>query len=326
MASHHTSDTSGGKTLIILNPHAGGGRAGRLWSKIEPLLWRELGNLVVAMTQRPEEVAEHLDKARASGLTRVIAIGGDGTQHALVNELIKLNRQYPEEPLMTFGNLPIGTGRDWARTLGIPFRPADAVEWIKAAHPALIDVGVLRTGLATPDRNFLNIASAGISGEIDAHVNRLLVRRPWTFYQATVQALLRYRPPRVKVRLDGKNWYDGPAYIVAVANGQSFGHGMRVAPNARYDDGLFDVVLVEGMPRARILRALNTVYSGAHIYRGDVHVSQARQVEVEHAGGEPLPLDLDGEAAQVGRVRFEVLQAALSVLTGPHPKTGPQAG
>src|SRR5260221_10180808 len=92
------------KTLIILNPHAGSGRAGRLWSEIEPLLWQELGELVVAVTEHPDEVAQHLEKARSAGLTRVIAIGGDGTNYALINELIRLNKKYPGEPPMTFGN------------------------------------------------------------------------------------------------------------------------------------------------------------------------------------------------------------------------------
>src|SRR6185369_4330955 len=100
------------KTLIILNPHAGSGRAGRLWSQIEPLLWKELGELVVAITEKPQDVAQHLEKAHAADLKRVIAIGGDGTNHALVNELIRLNKRYPDEPPMTFGSLPIGTGRD----------------------------------------------------------------------------------------------------------------------------------------------------------------------------------------------------------------------
>src|SRR5947207_6621797 len=96
-------------TLIILNPHAGSGRAGKLWTQIEPLLWKELGELVVAITERPQDVAQHLEKARDAGLTRVIAIGGDGTNHALVNELVRLNHRYPGEPPMTFGQLPIGT-------------------------------------------------------------------------------------------------------------------------------------------------------------------------------------------------------------------------
>lgn len=297
--------------MIILNPNAGSGLAGRLWSKIEPLLWKELGALVVAVTQRPEEVAEHLDKARAAGLNRVIAIGGDGTNHALINELLRLNRENPSEPPMTFGSLPIGTGRDWARTLGIPLTPVEAVRWIKTARPAPVDVGMLTT--PTYRHHFLNIASVGISGEIDRRVNSLKVRRPWTFYASTLAALTRYRPPHMTVRLDGATWYDGPTYLVAIANGQNFGHGMRIAPQARYDDGLFDVVLAEGVPRLRIMRALNSVYSGKHVGRQDVHIARARTVEIESADG-LLPLDLDGEYRTGQPVRFEVLANALNVL------------
>src|SRR5260221_3619784 len=125
--------TNSGRTLIILNPHAGSGRAGKVWAQIEPLLWKELGELVVAVTQHPKDVAEHLYKARAAGLTRVIAIGGDGTNHVLINELLQLNREDPNGAKMTFGSIPIGTGRDWARALGIPFSPEEAVKWIKSA-------------------------------------------------------------------------------------------------------------------------------------------------------------------------------------------------
>jgi diacylglycerol kinase (ATP) len=306
-------------TLIILNPHAGSGRAGKLWSKIEPLLWQELGELVIAVTQRPEEVAAHLDKARAAGLTRVIAIGGDGTNHALVNELIRLNRSDPSDPQMTFGSLPIGTGRDWARTLGIPFTPADAVRWIKSAQPSPLDAGELVTEQAngtTATRHFLNIASVGISGMITGQINQLIERRPWTFYKATVEALLRYRPPHMTIRLDGALWYEGEAYIVAIANGRTFGHGMKIAPNADYGDGMFDVVLVEGMPRARVLAALNTVYSGAHLKRSDVHWQRARVAEVECSTG-PLSMELDGENAVGSKLHFEVLPGALSTLTKP---------
>jgi len=297
-------------TLIILNPHAGSGRAGKLWSKIEPLLWRELGELVVAVTQRPEDVAEHLDKARAAGLTRVIAIGGDGTNHALVNELVRINRAHPDEPRMTFGNLPIGTGRDWARALGIPFSPEAAVQWIKGAHPTPLDVGALYT--RGRERHFLNIASVGISGMIGRRVNQMQ-KRPWTFYKATVEALLTYRPPHMTVRLDGKTWYDGPAYAVAVANGQTFGHGMKIAPHAIYNDGLFDVVLVEGMPRTRILAAFNTVYAGTHLKRSDVHAARAQTVEIE-SPDESLGMELDGEDGTGNQFKFQIMPNALSTL------------
>ena len=99
------------KTLIILNPHAGSGRAGRVWKELEPLLWEQLGELVVAVTQRTEEVAEHLDKAHASGLTRVISIGGDGTNHTLVNALADLNERYPDGQQMIYPSALAVIGR-----------------------------------------------------------------------------------------------------------------------------------------------------------------------------------------------------------------------
>ncbi|MEP7287099.1 MAG: diacylglycerol kinase family protein [Chloroflexota bacterium] len=313
------------KTLIILNPHAGSGRAGKLWSKIEPLLWQELGELVVAVTQKPGDVAQHLEKAHDVGLTRVIAIGGDGTNHALINEMVRINRHYPDDPPMTFGNLPIGTGQDWSRSLGVPQSPVEAVAWIKAAQSVPLDVGQLTLDDASADpnndnqnrqRNFLNIASVGISGMITERVNHIRVRRPWTFYQKTLEALLAYRPPHMRVRLDGKLWYEGTAYICAVANGRTFGHGMFIAPNALYDDGLFDVILIEGVPRLEAVIALNTIYSGNHLKRSDVHAARAQTVEIE-AGGTPLGMELDGEHSSGQVLRFEVLPHILKTLASP---------
>jgi len=309
-----TSETSD-KTLIVLNPHAGGGKAGRLWTQIEPLLWAALGDLTIAVTQHSDDVALHLDKARAAGITRVIAIGGDGTNYALINTLMRLNVENPNAPRMTFGCLPIGTGHDWARTLGIPNTPAAAVRWIAGAHSTPIDLGRIRfTAHDQPvERHFLNIASAGIGGAIDRRVNLQMRRRPWTFLSATVATLLFDQPQPMCVTLDDQPWYDGRAYVLAVANGRSFGHGMKIAPDALYDDGLFDVVLIEGMPRLQALAALNTVYSGAHIQRADVHVARARSVQIEAT--QAIGLDLDGEAAEGGAIRFDVLPRALDVLT-----------
>lgn len=313
---------SSNKTLVILNPHAGSGRAGRLWTHIEPLLWNALGDLVVAITQHPEEVASHLDKARAAGLTRVIAIGGDGTNHALVNSLMHLNEADPTAPRMTFGCLPIGTGHDWARAVGIPNSPAAAVRWIASAKSVPLDVGRITYTGSDHDRqpvtrHFLNVASGGIGGMVDQHVNRQVRRYPWTFLEATVKSLLTYIPQAMSVWLDGSEWYDGSAYAVVVANGRMFGHGMRVAPDARYDDGQFDVVLVEGMPRTRILGALYTVYAGTHIRRSDVHIARARTVEVMLKTSGTLGLDLDGEPALGANLRFEALPGALQTLAAP---------
>lgn len=299
------------RTLIVVNPNAGSGRAGKLWHQIEPMLWKELGELVVAITQRPEDVAEHLDKARAAGISRVIAIGGDGTNHALVNAIQSLAKTDPSAPPMIFGQLPIGTGRDFSRTLNIPIDPEAAVKWITQANPKSLDLGHLTYDDAS--RYFLNIASAGIGGEVDRRVNARAKRRPWTFKLATVQALLSYSPKKIKVMLDGAAWYEGKAWAVVVANGRMFGHGMKIAPHAEIDDGLFDVVLIEDTPRLSAILALNSVYSGKHLLRDDVHYKQAKVVTVE-CQANAIGLDIDGEHAAGNHLNFSVEPGALKML------------
>lgn len=300
------------KTLIVLNPHAAGGKAGQIWRKLEPLLWQSLGELVIAVTQHPEEVAEHLDKAYAAGLTRVIAIGGDGTNHALINAVVQLNARHPDEPPMVYGNIPIGTGRDWARGTGVMFSPEVAARWIAFAEPRPTDVGLLRYD--DRQRYFLNIASAGLGGEVDRRVNAARVRRPWTFLAATVGTLLTHRAQPMRVELDGSPWYEGPAYLVAVANGTTFGHGMKVAPTARVNDGLFDVVLVEGMPRIEILMALRKVYNASHLVHPGVHFRRAQQVHITGIK-DALGLDMDGESASGADLRFTIHPGALQLLS-----------
>jgi len=308
-----------GRTLIILNPHAGGGRAGQLWTEIERLLWNELGELVIAVTQRAADVAEHLDMAYAAGIRRVVSIGGDGTNHALVNELAHLHeRNGPAAAPMVYGILPVGTGRDWARGSGLPLRSlSEATRWIARSQPRPIDLGLMERRTpdqATASQYFLNIASAGLSGAVSEYVNTRTKRRPWTFLQATLVTLLTHRPPTVQVRLDGCDWYEGKAFLVAIANGTTFGHGMKIAPDAQPFDGEFDVVLVRDEPLISILGALRRVYKGSHGSHPAVQMRRARQVQIRSLSG-AIGLELDGEPARAVDLTFSVQPGLLHLLT-----------
>lgn len=298
-------------TLVILNPNAGSGRAERLWAKIEPLAYQTWGNLVVAITEKPQDVAAHLDKARAAGLTRVIAVGGDGTVHTIVNAMVELMRHDPEGPPMLFGQLPAGTGQDFARTLNVPGKLEDAVQWLASVQPRPLDLGTV-----VYDKNkchFLNIASVGISGEVDSQVNRIKNRRPWTYKLAAIRAMLSYTPPVMTVKVDGELWYQGRSWMVVIANGIYFGKGMAIAPQASVNDGLFEVVLVKEASRMRVLQAFNSVYSGKHLALEEVQHTRAQQVEVV-SNGPILPLDLDGEHETGREFRFEIKPGALQML------------
>jgi YegS/Rv2252/BmrU family lipid kinase len=304
------------RSLIIVNANACGGKAVAVYKGIESRVAEVFGDLTVAISERPEDVGRHLDAAAAAGVDLVIAFGGDGTNHSVVNALV-------ERPGLeaAFGSFPVGTGTDWARALGIPTDPGGALDWLMRARPVSCDLG--RLEFADPQnrdspatRIFLNISSAGVSGAIVARVNRLRRRTSLTFLRTTVAALLKFKPQRITVECDGDRFFEGPSYLLAVANGRFFGRGMRVAPDARVDDGLFEVVLVEGMPRGRILLALRTVFSGRHLLRKDVHHRRAASVRV-HSDDGPLCLDLDGEEALGQDLHYVVMPGALRVLMQP---------
>jgi diacylglycerol kinase family enzyme len=213
---------------------------------------------------------------------------------------------------MIYGNVPVGTGRDWARGMGMSFKPEIAAQWIAYAQPRPTDIGKLIYD--DQQEYFLNIASAGLGGEVDRRVNMSTVRRPWTFLLATVKTLIQHRPQHMRVKVDGEDWYEGRAYLIAVANGTTFGHGMRIAPTAQVNDGLFDVVLVEGMPRPEILLALRKVYDATHLVHPGVHFTRGTAVEVTGIKG-PLGLDLDGESASGESLRFSVQPGMLQLLS-----------
>lgn len=298
------------KTLIVLNPHAANGRAGQLWSSIEPILWDTLGDLVIAVTQSPDDVARHIHQAYEAGLTRVISIGGDGTNHSLINALVSHNQKYPDASQMEYGILPVGTGQDWARSMGIPFDIEDAARWIAEAKPKAVDVGQVE--LYGDSVYFLNVASVGISGDVVTRVEQSN-RRPWSFLSATLRTVIGFQPPTVQIRLDDKDWYEGSSYLIAIANGTTFGRGMKIAPLANIGDGVFDVVLFEGMSRLRAVNVLRNVYAGDHLSMSPVHHQRATSVEII-SQSTTLGMELDGEFAQAKTLKFCLKQGLLNLL------------
>ncbi len=304
--------------LIMLNPHAGSGKASHVWDQLRPLLRERLGDLSAVTTHHPHDIEPHLRAAAEQGIDRVIAIGGDGTNHSVINEIIHLNQRQAHLPIRSYGNVPIGTGRDWARGLGIPINNLSLMaDWIVDAKPQPVDIGTL-TYRDGHTEYFLNIASAGLGGDVATRVDRMGTRRPWTFYAATVESILAYKPRALRVKLDGQEWYEGGVYLVAVANGTTFGRGMRIAPNAIVDDGMFDVILVKAVSRRTILTAFQRVYSGTHLSHPAVRHARAKRVEIDLLDAvdenDCIKMELDGEYREGRSLTFEVRHRMLQFL------------
>jgi len=296
------------RTVVIVNPVAGGGRAGRLWRSLQPQAER-LAQLEVLTPATPAAARTAVRTAVERGASRLVAVGGDGTVHLVGTELLATGAG----ERVALGIVPAGTGSDLARALEIPRDPTRALERALLGPPRPIDAGEC-TGAAASFA-FVNVASAGIGGMVDELVNAMPRRGLTAFLRGTVRALRRYRCVPVQVELDGATWFEGRILLVAAANGVSFGKGMRAAPDALLDDGLFDVVLVTEVGGLELLGKLPLVYFGRHLGLKQVRVARARTVHLKPLA--PLPVfDADGETYPSGEATFVVRPGALRVA-GP---------
>lgn len=296
-------------TVVLVNPAAGGGRAGRLWGRLRAEA-DALATIRVVTPGSAEASRLAVREAIAAGCDRVIAVGGDGTTHLVANALLDTDATG-----VTLGILPAGTGSDLARSLAIPRDPHEALRRALLGAPGAVDAG--RCSGPAGSFAFVNIASAGISGVVDEAVNARPERGRTAFLRATLAALRRYACVPVRVWADGAPFFEGPLFLLAVANGTTFGKGMRIAPTAVTDDGLFDVVAVARVAGPELVLRLPQVYLGRHMRARPVSWRRAREVRLEPLADLP-PFDVDGETYRSGPATFTALPGALRVA-GPVP-------
>jgi YegS/Rv2252/BmrU family lipid kinase len=310
-------------TVVVVNPKSQNGALGRRWPDLSRVLQREMGAFEAVMTQGPGDATRLAREALAAGTDVVVAVGGDGTIHEVVNGFFDADER-PLRPGAALGIIPFGTGGDFRKTVKLPKELADAGKLIARGHRQTIDVGSLtyRAGGAhgaEARRLFINIASFGIGGLVDQIVNtssKALGGR-MAFLMGTARAALRYKNQRVRLVFDGdeEQFVEVTINNVAVANGQYFGGGMHIAPEARLDDGLFDVVTLGDLTPLDFLKDGHRVYRGAHLTMNKVSLRRARRVDARPVDpDEDVLLDVDGEAPGALPARFTVLPRALDLL------------
>lgn len=301
------------QTAVFVNPAAGGGRAARVWRRLE----RRRGELRELSAERIVRASDRDGSRRAlaellattPGPDRLIVVGGDGSVHLAADAIL---RRAPEDR-PALGLIPAGTGSDLARSLALPRRPEAALDHLLAARPRRLDALRLRRADGETLHS-INVFSAGISGMVDLEVNARPRRGALAFLAASIAAVLAYRAVPCRIELDGETVHDGPLYLLAVGNGRSFGKGMKGLPLAELDDGLADVLVVPPMPRLELLLLrLPQLYFGAHLGARRIVHRRARRVRIA-PGGELPPFDLDGETYDASLATVEVLPGAISWL------------
>ncbi len=305
------------RTLVVVNPRSRSGATRRQFASLEPRLRDSLGAFEMEWTRSPRDAERIAREGVRAGFERIVVAGGDGTTSEVVSGLLgaKLGDYAEVAPL------PLGTGGDLMRTLGIPRKLDRALEGIAAGHSQKIDAGRVRyTDRSGRERttHFLNVTSFGVSGLITELVNRATKAFGGrvSFLLGTLRGITRYRPEEVRIRVQGELVYEGPLVLGTAANGRFFGGGMQVAPRAEPADGLFDVVVIPGFSKPRLLRELPRIYAGTHLEVPEVSLHRGQRIEAEAAPGR-VWVEIDGEPLGTLPASIEVLPSAVSVLGSP---------
>jgi YegS/Rv2252/BmrU family lipid kinase len=229
-------------------------------------------------------------------------IGGDGTVNEVVNGIAGADAE--------IAVLPCGTGQDFGRTHGIPDNFDDAVRVALGEETRTIDLGRVELESGTT-RLFANVGSAGMSGAVARRANSMTKRFGGraTFFYALTREFLAWQNTRVVVELADGSRHEDPMHDVIVANGNWHGGGMKLAPDARQDDGAFDVVLIGDVTKLDFLTTAPKLYSGRYLSHPKVEPLRSSSVAI--SADEPLPLEVDGEPIGTTPARFEVVPAAL---------------
>ncbi len=304
-------------TCAIVNPKASSGAAEQRWAAIEDALRIRFPGLRVYMTEAPGHASELCREALERGTRTILSVGGDGTTNEVLCGFVDergINR-FPESVLAV---LAAGTGGDFQRMFG-RVRVERQVDRLCEAPVRTVDYGVARytdpQGIERV-RPFLNVASVGVSGEVVRRVNGSDAQLGPTlkYLLGSLQGIAGWRNVQVEVQRDGGPKQRIDLTLAIVANGQYFGAGMWVCPNASLDDGRFDCIDVAGMSRRTLVATLAKVFKGKHLRVHGVSHAQAHEVAFSPVWDRAeVPIEIDGE--QVGRLpaRFELRTRALKL-------------
>lgn len=294
-------------TCFIVNPVSAGGSTGKKWPKIEALLRKLYAfDFELAFTERPLHAVELTREANRRGVQRIVGVGGDGTLNEILNGFFE--KDVPVNPTASLGILELGTGADFAKTLGPQPTVEQAILHMNDVQPKLIDVGKAEfiSFANKPDtRYFLNILDFGLGGAVVERVNRTTKKfgGKISFLIGILATLLTFKNKSIRYRLDDGDWQSGIFNDVIVANGRYFGGGLLPAPGALLDDGLFDVVFLGDVGRVEAVLNLSKLRKGRHFENPKVSLSRARKIEAQSE--EDIFVDMDGEL--VGKLPLKVL-------------------
>ena len=296
---------NGAKWTIVANPVSGKGRSRALAMQTGTLLTSAGVSNEVLYTSRPGDAEELARKAVEEGSAGVLACGGDGTLHEVINGVMG----HPLASEVTVGIIPAGRCNDFVAAMDLPKTADGVAHLIAAGRSRQIDLG------AVGHRYFATVATLGFDSAVsqyvaDGHVPRFLSGTPSYLYAIFLQ-ILRYKD--AMVHLEGEDFeYSGRIFLAATANTAQYGGNMRIAPGAVADDGALDVCLVQSVSRWEVVKMVPRVFSGGHLSNPAVSMHRVKRLKVEAEA--PMPIWADGERVAETPAEISVVPKALNLL------------
>jgi diacylglycerol kinase (ATP) len=294
--------------VVIANPSAGRGKAGRLIGSVGRRLHEAGIDHEVRISSSAEDLERRAREAAEEGTKVVAALGGDGSVGLAANGLLGTGA--------ALAILPSGTADDFASSIGI--RKLDAA--VRAIADAnIVPIDVVRVTAGATTRHYVALAGCGFDSEVNEAANAMRIKLggTGTYVAALVKTLSRFTPAAFRIELDDEV-VEGPHMLVVVGNSISYGGGMKVTPDASIVDGVLDVCLLRAMSKTAFVRAFPRVFRGTHVSHPAVRMARARRVKVE--ADRRVMVYADGERVGPAPAVFEVLPGALPMIVGPNAK------
>lgn len=300
--------------LVIINPNAGIGKAKKDWTHISGLLSRRGFDYLALFTEGPIHAITLTAEYIAKGFRKIIVVGGDGTMNEVVNGIFK--QQSVPTSSVSLGMISVGTGNDWGRTYGIPRDYEEAVALLKAENTVLQDAGTVSfyNNEEKHERFFINMAGLGFDGLVAQKTNADKIKgksNPLLYLANLLSSLFSFKSCGARVVVDGVEIKE-KMFSISIGIGQFNGGGMRQAPDAKPDDGLFDVTLIKDMTKLSVIANVARLYNGTIKKHKRVVGLTGKNIIIEP--DQPILIEADGESLGHSPFEFNILPQSVRVV------------
>ncbi len=303
--------------MVIVNPKAGSGRGLKDWPVISNLMYNSGLKFTCVFTEHKFHAIELTVSAVNNGYRHIVAVGGDGTIHEVVNGIF-IQKAVPTTDIF-LAVIPTGTGNDWIRMYGISTTYSEAVDALVQKRTVLQDVGKVEFfETRVPHVRYMaNVAGLGFDATVNLKYNNLKDQGRYgkgLYLRSTFNTLLGYKNNHFDIKVDGELFYSGQVFSGAVGIGRFNGGGMQQTPNAAIDDGLLDLTIIKDISKLKVMRNFKMLYSGKIYTLPEVVYTQCRTIEI--ATEPETRIEIDGEAVGTSPFKFTLVPKSIKVVVG----------